>query len=84
MSSGYLFSNNSDSWYFEPSLMFVHKDVTKETFADLNLSTTYKFTDKWSGFIALKNVLNSDYETFSNYQVQGFQVLAGAVYSFDF
>ena len=58
--------------------------VNLEAFADLNLSTTYKFTDNWSGFIALKNILNSNYETFSNYQVQGFQVLGGVKYSFDF
>lgn len=88
---------NFDKWIFKAALFTKgeRKDtvidimdnltvVNLEAFADLNLSTTYKFTDKWSGFIALKNVLNSDYETFNNYQVQGFQVLAGAIYSFDF
>ena len=51
MSSGYLFSNSSDSWYFEPSLMFVHKDATKETFADLNfkLYKEFNFGRIWGG-----------------------------------
>jgi type IX secretion system PorP/SprF family membrane protein len=51
MSSGYLLSNNSDTWYFEPSLMFVHKDATKETFADLNfkLYKDFNFGRIWGG-----------------------------------
>ena len=36
-STGYLFSDSSNNWNFEPSLMFAHKDATKETFADVNL-----------------------------------------------
>ncbi|MGB2128195.1 MAG: hypothetical protein ACPHXR_01830 [Flavicella sp.] len=58
--------------------------VNIDAFVDLNLSTKYQITDNWSAFIQLNNVLNTKYETFTSYQVQGFQFLAGAKYSFDF
>ena len=50
-STGYLFSDSSNNWNFEPSLMFAHKDATKETFADVNLKI-YRETDfgrLWAG-----------------------------------
>ena len=43
-STGYLFSGSSNNWNFEPSLMFAHKDATKETFADINFKV-YRETD---------------------------------------
>ena len=43
-SSGYLFSDNSENWNFEPSLLFAHKDSTKETFLDINFKI-YRETD---------------------------------------
>jgi hypothetical protein len=53
-------------------------------YVDLNLSTHYKFNRRWSAFLELNNVLNSNYEMYSNFRVQGFQVLGGGVYHFDF
>ena len=50
-STGYLFSDSSNNWNFEPSLMFAHKDATKETFADVNLKV-YRETEfgrLWAG-----------------------------------
>ena len=50
-STGYLFSDSSNNWNFEPSLMFAHKDATKETFADVNFKV-YRETDfgrLWAG-----------------------------------
>ncbi len=55
-----------------------------DSYLDLNFNTTYNFTQQFSAFIDLNNVLNSDYETYTNYNVQGFQVMAGATYKFDF
>ena len=53
--SGYLFSGKSN-WNYEPSLMFAHKDATKETFIDLNVKV-YRETDfgrLWAG-LSIRN-----------------------------
>lgn len=66
------------------------KDATNGTpaflnaFVDLNLSVNYEFNRRWSAFVDFNNMFDKNYEVYSNYQVQGFQVLAGAIYSFDF
>ncbi|WP_339659165.1 hypothetical protein [uncultured Polaribacter sp.] len=54
------------------------------SFVDVNLNGGYHFNDKFSAFIKLNNVLNQNYQRFANFDVQGFQVLAGAAYKFDF
>lgn len=62
----------------------VGKIVTLESFVDVNLNGGYHFNDKFTAFIKMNNVLNSDYQRFSNFNVQGFQVLGGISYKFDF
>ena len=49
--TGYLFSDNSQTWNYEPSIMFAHKDATKETFLDLNLKVYREmdFGRLWAG-----------------------------------
>jgi hypothetical protein len=58
--------------------------ISLDGYLDLNISANYAFNRKWSAFLELNNVFNNNYEVYSNYQVQGFQILAGAIYSFDF
>ncbi|MEI6864676.1 hypothetical protein [Flavicella sp.] len=58
--------------------------VELDGYLDLNISADYIFNRKWSAFIQLNNILNTNYQVYSNFQVQGFQVLAGGVYHFDF
>ncbi len=55
-----------------------------DAFVDLNLNGGYHFSDKFSAFVKLNNVLNSDYQQFIDFTVQGFQVLGGFTYKFDF
>tara|TARA_R110000787_G_scaffold113832_2_gene223170 strand:+ start:6200 stop:7966 length:1767 start_codon:yes stop_codon:yes gene_type:complete len=57
---------------------------TLDAFVDVNLNGGYHFNDFVSAFIKLNNVLGTDYERYANFNVQGFQVLAGATYKFDF
>jgi hypothetical protein len=57
---------------------------TLNSFVDLNLNGGYHFNDKLSVFLKLNNVLNTSYQRFSNFDVQGFQVLGGLTYKFDF
>lgn len=58
--------------------------VSLKGYIDLNLNGGYNINERLSAFIKLNNIANQDYERFNHYNVQGFQVLAGATYKFDF
>ncbi|WP_299012203.1 hypothetical protein [uncultured Polaribacter sp.] len=53
-------------------------------FVDVNLNGGYHFNDKFSAFLRLNNILNTNYQRFANFNVQGFQALGGFTYKFDF
>ncbi len=55
-----------------------------DSFVDFNLNGGYHIHDTLSVFLKLNNVLNTKYQRFSNFNVQGFQVLGGVTYKFDF
>ncbi|WP_298765704.1 hypothetical protein [uncultured Polaribacter sp.] len=57
---------------------------TLDAFVDVNLNGGYHFNDKFSAFLRLNNVLNNNYQRFTNFNVQGFQALGGFTYKFDF
>ncbi|TXD46685.1 TonB-dependent receptor [Polaribacter sp. IC073] len=57
---------------------------TLDSFADVNLNGGYHFNDKFSAFLRLNNILNTKYQRFANFDMQGFQVLGGVTYKFDF
>ncbi|MFY0603698.1 MAG: TonB-dependent receptor [Flavobacteriaceae bacterium] len=89
-----------DKWYAGADLFFVgeRKDVmytsiypstfggiqNLKSYIDLNLNGGYHFSDMLSAFIKFNNVLNTDYQRYANFNVLGFQVLAGVTYKFDF
>jgi len=89
-----------DQWYASANLFFVgeRKDLlysatfpstisgiqTLDAYVDLNLNGGYHFSDFFSAFIKVNNVLGSDYERFANFNVQGLQILGGITYKFDF
>lgn len=89
-----------DKWYAGADLFFVgeRKDIlytgtfpstvsgvqNLKSYIDLNLNGGYHFNDMLSAFVRFNNVLNADYQRFANFNVQGFQVLAGITYKFDF
>tara|TARA_B110000091_G_scaffold207998_1_gene246984 strand:+ start:693 stop:2462 length:1770 start_codon:yes stop_codon:yes gene_type:complete len=54
------------------------------SFVDFNLNGGYHFNDALSVFLKLNNVLNANYQRFANFDVQGFQILGGVTYKFDF
>lgn len=58
--------------------------TTIDSFIDVNLNGGYHFNDKFSAFLKLNNILNSEYQRFENFNTQGFQVLGGITYKFDF
>jgi hypothetical protein len=57
---------------------------TIDAFVDVNLNGGYHFNDKFSVFLKLNNILNTEYQRFANFNTQGFQVLGGLTYKFDF
>ena len=89
-----------NNWYASANMFFVgerldvnYNDTFPSTisniqslkgFADININGGYHFNDFLSAFITLNNVLGTDYERYANYNVLGFQALAGVTYKFDF
>lgn len=58
--------------------------IENKSYVDINLSGGYNFSDGFAVFARLNNILNDSYQAFTNYNVQGFQALAGITYKFDF
>lgn len=90
----------NDKWYANTNIFFVGKrqDIlyngtfpstisgiqSLDAFIDVNINGGYHFNDFFSAFIKLNNVLGTDYERYANFNVQGFQILGGITYKFDF
>ncbi|PQJ80964.1 hypothetical protein BTO18_09015 [Polaribacter porphyrae] len=90
----------TNEWYATTNIFFIgdRKDVfynavfpsnnntvnNLSSFIDININGGYHLNDKFSVFLKLNNVLNNQYERFANFNVQGFQVLGGLTYKFDF
>ena len=53
-----------------------------DAFVDVNLGLEYFLTKRWSAFLRLNNLANSNYQYWSQYQVQGLTLLGGMTYSF--
>lgn len=53
-------------------------------FTDFNMTVGYRPTSQWTVFLKGNNIFNQKYYRFNQYQVQGVQVLGGAMYKFDF
>jgi len=51
-------------------------------YADLNLSIEYRYTKRLSAFVKFNNMFAARYEVWNNYNVQRFNALMGASYSF--
>lgn len=68
LSVGYVFSKFGSTWSFEPSLMFQHKDGTKESTIDVN-AKVYKqmeFGKIWGGLSYRQSLDGAEYLTNSN------------------
>ncbi|WP_010229613.1 TonB-dependent receptor [Gillisia marina] len=60
------------------------RTITLDGFTDLNANVGYRFNDQLSIFARGNNLLGDTYERWSNFPVQGIQVMAGATYKFDY
>jgi hypothetical protein len=57
-------------------------EITLDGIFDLNAGIEYHINEKFSAFLTGTNLLNSNYERFYNYPVQGLQVMIGVSYKF--
>jgi len=58
--------------------------ITLASYFDANAHVGYKYSERLTGFLKLNNIGNQTYQKWLNYPVQGFQVLIGGNYKFDF
>lgn len=63
---------------------FSQKEVSLDSYFDLNAHIGYKYNDRLTAFLRGNNLANQQYNRWSNFPVQGIQVLLGANYKFDF
>ncbi|MCG9793655.1 TonB-dependent receptor [Flavobacterium algicola] len=54
------------------------------SYFDVNAHLGYKHSDRLTGFLKSNNITNNGYQKWLNYPVQGFQIVLGANYKFDF
>jgi len=58
--------------------------ITLDSYFDLNANVRYKHNERFTAFLKVNNILNNGYQKWLNYPVQGFQVMVGGNYKFDF
>lgn len=92
--------NITEKWYAGTSLFFVGErsdnqnnlDIsstlnslkTLSSYFDVNAHVGFKYSDRLTAFLKLNNIANQQYQKWLNFPVQGFQVILGANYKFDF
>jgi hypothetical protein len=58
--------------------------ITLESYFDVNAHVGFKYSERLTAFLRANNITNNSYEKWLNYPVQGFQIVLGANYKFDF
>ena len=58
--------------------------ITLGSYFDVNAHVGFKYSDRLTAFLRANNITNKGYQKWLDYPVQGFQVVLGANYKFDF
>lgn len=82
--NAFFVSDRKDLGYSGTYPSTINAIVSLKSYIDVNLNGGYHFNDKFTAFVKMNNILNTEYQRFSNFTVQGFQVLGGISYKFDF
>jgi len=77
-------SERKDALYGSLYPAILQDSETIDSYIDVNINGGYHFNDKFSAFLKLNNILNTEYQQFANFNTQGFQILGGLTYKFDF
>ncbi len=56
--------------------------VKLDGYLDANIGLEYRYNKKLSGFVQVNNILNTGYQRWHDYQVQGINVMFGVTYGF--
>ena len=67
---------------FEPA--YIEGIATLKSYFDVNANVGFKYSDRLTAFARANNITNNAYQKWQNYPVQGFQVMLGVNYKFDF
>jgi outer membrane receptor protein involved in Fe transport len=70
---------NTDIVYITPP-----SPITLDSYFDVNAHLGFKYSDRLTAFLRANNITNKAYQKWLDYPVQGFQVVLGANYKFDF
>ena len=62
----------------------VPSPITLDSYFDVNAHVGFKYSDRLTAFLRANNITNKGYQKWLDYPVQGFQVVLGANYKFDF
>jgi hypothetical protein len=75
-----------DQQFYLTSLSLPNPNTTTtlDSFFDINAHLGYQYNNQLSAFFRANNIANQAYQKWLNYPVQGFQVVLGANYKFDF
>ena len=77
-------TRNDQQFYTTISSATPDFNATLDSYFDLNGYVNYKYSNRWSAFLKANNITNQQYQKWKNYPVQGFQILVGTNYKFDF
>lgn len=58
--------------------------ITLDSYFDVNAHLGFKYNDRLTAFFKANNITNKAYQKWLDYPVQGFQVILGVNYKFDF
>jgi len=58
--------------------------ITLDSYFDVNAHVGFKYNERLTAFLRANNIANQAYQKWLDYPVQGFQVVLGANYKFDF
>ncbi len=87
-----------DKWYFGTNVFFVGQRkgvqyqgtstapfdvIDLDSYLDVNFNGGYHFGDDFSVFLNVNNALNNIYQRYTNFNVQGLQVMGGFTWKFD-
>ena len=70
---------NSDIVYITPP-----SPITLDSYFDVNAHVGFKYSERLNVFLRANNITNKAYQKWLDYPVQGFQVVLGVNYKFDF
>ncbi len=79
----FFIGERKDQYHNNVLFIPVTETITNKSFVDLNINLGYRFSDRLNAFVNGNNLFGKNYERFTNYKVQGIQVLGGIKYKFD-